>query len=166
MASYLSDSVQISASTVQVSITAQTFRCSSGVTQGSVLRPLLFAVYMLPVGDLTSSHDVDHHHYADDTQLFMSMSASNLHTELHRLEICSHEVRAWFLKNNLLLNADVMFIGTSAQLSASSSLLSVAVPGENLVLTSELKSLGVVLDNRLTFNAQVTAVCCMCNYHI
>ena len=101
--------------------------------------------------------------------MFLSISASNLHTELHRLEICSQEVKAWFLENDLLLNADksdVMFIGTSAQLSASSSLSSVAVAGENLVPTSELKSLGVVLDNRLTFNAHVTAVCRACNYHI
>jgi hypothetical protein len=33
----------------------------SGVPQGSVLEPVLFATYMLPVGHVVTSFDIEHH---------------------------------------------------------------------------------------------------------
>jgi hypothetical protein len=122
-----------------------------------------------PIGQLIASHGVDHHQYADDTQLFLAMRSSNIDSGMATLDNCSKAVKRWFAVNDLLLNADksdFMFIGTSAQLAAAPVNDDVTVAGVSLPVSNEIKSLGVILDSRLTFNAHATAVCKAINYHI
>ena len=43
------------------------------VPSGSILGPLLFAMYCSPVADVISQHGVKYHQYTDDTHLHLSM---------------------------------------------------------------------------------------------
>ena len=60
-----------------------------GVLQGSVLGPLLFAVYCSLVVDVISEHGVSYHQYADDTELQLSLRADNTAV----LATCTADVR-------------------------------------------------------------------------
>ena len=87
---------------------------------------------------------------------------------LNILHACSTVVRDWYLANSLLLNADksnVILLGSANQLRLAASVDSVEVAGVTLPVASTLKSLSVILEQRLTFNDHATAVTKSCNYH-
>jgi len=125
-----------------------------GVPQGSVLGPLLFAVYCSPIADIIAHHGV-YHQYTDDTQLHLAMCANNTPAELSVLAECTTDIRQWYLQNGLQLNRDkseALIIGTTNQLRVvTSSVSSVSMAGVDLPVADDIKVLGVVLDQRLSF---------------
>ncbi len=95
---YLSDRHQFVAVNGEVS-----FQVLCGVTQGSVLGPLIFTLYMLPLGDIIRKHGVSFHFYADDTQLYVSSQPDETY-QFAKLTECIVDIKNWMTINFLLLN--------------------------------------------------------------
>jgi len=79
------------------------------VPQGSVLGPKNYSLYTKPVGAICRKHNLQHHFYADDSQLYMSFKPKDSVSRedaLQRIEACVTDIVLWMNNNLLKINAD------------------------------------------------------------
>ena len=114
-----------------------------------MLGPLLFAMHTSPVSNLISAHNLHHHQYADDTQLYMAVRPSVNVTNTGISE-CVADVSRWFLENGLLLNptkTEAVLFGTRAQSEKMPTACGLNITGTVVPFHDTVKLLGVTLDS-------------------
>ena len=130
-----------------------------------MLGPLLFSTFTSPVGHIISSMGIHHQQYADDTQLFISLTSSDQHVSVACLERCLSRLHEWFCVNGLALNPDkseAIWLSTYQRSHTLPPHKSVDVAGTRVQTTDTLKTLRVTLDSRLTFQHHVSSICKSC----
>ena len=139
--------------------------CSSGF--GSWTHP--FTSFISPIQFVTSQFNVDQQQYADDTQVFISLSKSNSPDRVSRLETALVHLTSWFYHNGLALNpekSEAILLGTHPRNKSLDNITQVDVNGSPIPISDSIKLLGVTIDSSFAFNKHVSLICQSCQYHI
>lgn len=142
-----------------------------GVPQGSILGPLLFCIYMIPLAQIIRRHNMRLHIYADDTQLYCTFKPKAMNTReeaVKSAELCVDDIRSWMSAAKLKLNTDktelLVVSSTHAKQFVEDFALRV---GDTLVSSSEsCRNLGVIFDRCLNMRKHVANVCRSSYFHL
>ncbi|KAK2162032.1 hypothetical protein NP493_1547g00027 [Ridgeia piscesae] len=134
----------------------------------NVLGPLLFNAYIAPLMTLLQKHNIRHHLYADDTQLYITFPPTDHTQALARMESCVQDAKAWLCDNGLVMNDNKSqaIVIHSSSLRTPTSLSRVNICGQLVETSPVIRDLGFNVDTNLTMTSQVANVCRSAYYHL
>ena len=110
-----------------------------------MLGPVPFTSYTTPLSTIISSFDINHNLYADDTQIYMSLSISNAKESLEKLQHCLMGVSAWMTRSKL--KTEFLLIETKLQREKFLNNFPCLILGQDRNPSTSAKKLGVLFDS-------------------
>ncbi len=122
----------------------------------SIFGPVLFSIYMLPLGSIFRKHNVSFHCFADDMQIYLPLKI-NEKTSVQVLLDCLKDIRSWMEANFLSMNknkTEIIVFGQQNRLDCYDS----AIGNLESHCHPFARNLGVILDRDFGFNKQISSI--------
>jgi hypothetical protein len=127
-----------------------------GVPQGSILGPLLFVLFVNDISQHVGLATANL--YADDTLIYCN---GNTQKEVNeKLQSCVDKVSQWYLKNNIMINADkscAMIV--KSKRNFSNPVLDITIDNCQIEQVKTMTYLGMEIDEALSWDSHVTKLC-------
>ena len=143
------------------------FICTKGVPQGSVLRPLLFNLYVADLHSIATRYNVSLPAFADDMSLYCSRKEmENACSDVSKaLTSISSELESRGLTVNCEQTVAMVIYPSSSKTSALPS-INIACGRTMIPLVDSTRMLGVIIDSNLSWKEHVDHVCLKVNRQI
>ena len=137
------------------------------VPQGSVLGPILFTLFIAPLGNAYRKHRINFEAYADDQQNYLSFKLNNsnsLRSCKASLEVCISDIHKWMRTNKLKLDdekTEVVLFGTRQQLEKLENNENISITTGNEVIkpVPSTRNLGYFMGSQLKSKTHRNQIC-------